>query len=100
MHAAELAGEIERVVKAEFGGDDLDRNLRRVQQVTGALHFQPGRKTAGLYGTAYGDIPVAVYTREVLTEEGENGGEIRLDYDVFVGGERTSATVMTLVWRL
>ena len=43
---------------------------------------------------------VAVYTREVLTEEGENGGEMRLDYDVFVGGERTSATVMTLVWRL
>ena len=27
-------------------------------------------------------------------------GEMRLDYDVFVGGERTSATVMTLVWRL
>ena len=54
----------------------------------------------GQYGTAYGDIPVAVYTREVLTEEGENGGEMRLDYDVFVGGERTSATVMTLVWRL
>ena len=74
--------------------------MRRTGEMTGALHFQPGRKTAGLYGTAYGDIPVAVYTREVLTEEGENGGEMRLDYDVFVGGERTSATVMTLVWRL
>ena len=74
--------------------------MRRTGEMTGALHCQPGRKTAGLYGTAYGDIPVAVYTREVLTEEGENGGEMRLDYDVFVGGERTSATVMTLVWRL
>lgn len=74
--------------------------MRRTGEMTGALHFQPGRKTVGLYGTAYGDIPVAVYTREVLTEEGENGGEMRLDYDVFVGGERTSATVMTLVWRL
>lgn len=74
--------------------------MHRTGEMTGALHFQPRRKTAGLYGTAYGDIPVAVYTREVLTEEGENGGEMRLDYDVFVGGERTSATVMTLVWRL
>ena len=72
----------------------------RVEQVTGALHFQPGRKTPGLYGTAYGDIPVAVYTREVLIEESEKGGEMRLDYDVFVGGERTAATVMTLTWRL
>ena len=69
-------------------------------EMTGALHFQPGRKTPGLYGTAYGDIPVAVYTREVLVEESEKGGEMRLDYDVFVGGERTAATVMTLTWRL
>ena len=36
--------------------------MRRTGEMTGALHFQPGRKTAGLYGTAYGDIPVAVYT--------------------------------------
>ena len=42
--------------------------MRRTGEMTGALHFQPGRKTAGLYGTAYGDIPVAVYTREVLSE--------------------------------
>ena len=74
--------------------------MRRAGEMMGALNFVPGRKTPGVYGTAYGDIPVAVYTREVLTEEGENGGEMRLDYDVFVGGERTSATVMTLVWRL
>lgn len=74
--------------------------MRRAGEMTGALHFQPGKRTPGLYGTAYGDIPVAVYTREVLTEENENGGEMRLDYDVFVGGERTAATVMTLTWRL
>ena len=74
--------------------------MRRAGEMTGALHFQPGKRTPGLYGTAYGDIPVAVYTREVLTEENENGGEMRLDYDVFVGGERTAATGMTLTWRL
>lgn len=68
-------------------------------EMTGALHFQPA-ENARLYGTAYGDIPVAVYTREVLVEESEKGGEMRLDYDVFVGGERTAATVMTLTWRL
>lgn len=62
--------------------------MRRMGEMTGALHFQPGRKTPGLYGTAYGDIPVAVYTREVLVEESEKGGE------------RTAATVMTLTWRL
>ena len=74
--------------------------MRRMGEMTGALHFQPGGKTPGLYGTAYGDIPVAVYTREVAVEENERGGEMRLDYDVFVGGDRTAATVMTLTWRL
>ena len=74
--------------------------MRRAGEMTGALHFQPGRRTPGLYGTAYGDIPVAVYTRQVAVEENERGGEMRLDYDVFVGGDRTAATVMTLTWRL
>ena len=57
--------------------------MRRMGEMTGALHFQPGRKTPGLYG--------------IRTD---NGGEMKLDYDVFVGGERTAATVMTLTWRL
>ena len=30
----------------------------------------------------------------------ENGGEMKLDYDVFVGGERTGASRMTISWRL
>lgn len=49
--------------------------MRRMGEMTGALHFQPGRKTPGLYGTAYGDIPVAVYTREVLVEESEKAAK-------------------------
>lgn len=74
--------------------------MRRAGEMTGALNFLPGRRTPGVYVTAYGEIPVAVYTREAAVEENERGGEMRLDYDVFVGGERTAATVMNITWRL
>ena len=45
-------------------------------------------------------IPVAVYTRETEVIRTDNGGEMKLDYDVFVGGERTGASRMTISWRL
>lgn len=73
--------------------------MRRMGEMTGALHFQPGRKTPGLYGTAYGDIPVAVYTREVLVEESEKAAKCGWITMCLSAAERTAATVMTLTWQ-
>lgn len=74
--------------------------MRRVGDMTGTLNFVPGQRTPGVYATAYGEIPVAVFTRGVALDRQENGGELRLDYDVFIGGERTSSAQMTVTWRL
>lgn len=63
--------------------------MRRMGEMTGSLRFQPGERTPGVYSTIYGEIPVAVYTRETEVIRTDNGGEMKLDYDVFVGGERT-----------
>ena len=73
----------------------------RRRGMTGAeLTFVPGERHASKYVTAYGDIPVAVDTRRVALARGENGGELTLSYDVYVGGERTSSAELAVTWRL
>ena len=78
---------------------EKNAKMRRQGEMTGTLNFEPGRRTPGVYATVYGEIPVAVYTRNVRLSRMENGGELVLDYDVFVGGEKTSSAVMTITWR-
>jgi uncharacterized beta-barrel protein YwiB (DUF1934 family) len=50
--------------------------------------------------TIYGEIPVAVDTRSVEIEVDDKGGDLRLDYDVYMGGERTSRAKMDITWRV
>ncbi|MBE5798373.1 MAG: DUF1934 domain-containing protein [Clostridiales bacterium] len=74
--------------------------MQRRGMVSSMLTFLPGQKVSSSYVTIYGDIPVAVDTRSVGIEQDERGGELRLDYDVYMGGERTSSAVMEITWRL
>lgn len=94
--------DVQDSVKAKvlLSADAKGAQMRRMGEMTGMLNFEPGKRTSGLYATMYGEIPVAVYTRTVKLEQQENGGELKLDYDVFVGGEKTSSADMTITWRV
>ena len=84
-------------------GRNARENRARMQRhgmISSMLTFLPGQKVASSYVTIYGDIPVAVDTRSVEIEQSENGGELRLDYDVYMGGERTSSARMDITWRV
>ena len=74
--------------------------MQRCGMVSSMLTFLPGQKVASSYVTIYGEIPVAVDTRRVEIEKSEQGGELRLDYDVYMGGERTSSARMDIAWRV
>ena len=74
--------------------------MQRKGMVSSMLTFLPGQKVASSYVTIYGEIPVAVDTRSVEIEESEKGGELILDYDVYMGGERTSRARMDITWRV
>ena len=74
--------------------------MQRRGMVSSMLTFLPGQKVASSYVTIYGEIPVAVDTRTVSIEQDEKGGELRLDYDVYMGGERTSGARMEITWRV
>ena len=75
-------------------------SMRRRGMTRAELSFVPGERCAGRYETMYGEIPVAVDTRKVLLARSENGGELALEYDVYIAGERTSAAALTVTWRL
>ena len=73
--------------------------MRRVGAMSGMLRFEPGERTSSVYATDYGEIPVSVFTRQVALETRTDGGDLHLDYDVYVGGEKTSSAVMVITWK-
>ena len=74
--------------------------MQRMGMVSSVLDFLPGEKIASRYVTVYGEIPVAVDTHSVEIDARENGGVLRLHYDVYMGGERTSSARMEITWRV
>ena len=74
--------------------------MQRRGMVSSMLTFLPGQKVSSSYVTLYGEIPVAVDTRTVSIEQDEKGGMLTLDYDVYMGGERTSGARMEITWRV
>lgn len=84
-------------------GRNARENRARMQRkgmVSSVLTFLPGQKAASSYVTIYGDIPVAVDTRSVEITRDDKGGMLALDYDVYMGGERTSSARMEITWRV
>jgi uncharacterized beta-barrel protein YwiB (DUF1934 family) len=49
--------------------------------------FVCGKKQEGYFKTAYGEIKMAVKTKKLEMEISENAGLIRINYQVFLGGE-------------
>ena len=91
------------IVLTMKAGRDAKENRARMQRrgmVSSQLTFLPGQKIASSYVTMYGEIPVAVDTRRVEIQESEAGGDLLLDYDVYMGGERTSSACMEITWRV
>lgn len=80
-------------------GENRARMLRR-GMTSAQLTFLPGQRMSSSYVTIYGEIPVAVDTRRVSILTQENGGCLTLDYDVYMGGDKTSSAVMEVTWRV
>ena len=91
------------IVLTMTAGRNEKENRARMQRrgmISSQLTFLPGQKVASSYVTMYGEIPVAVDTRRVEIRESEKGGDLLLDYDVYMGGERTSSARMEITWRV
>ncbi len=99
----EQEGERAHIVLTMKPGRMLGENRAKMQRkgmTSGLLTFVPGARTSSSYVTMYGEIPIQIHTRAVAIESGEGGGRLMLDYDVYMGGERTSSAKMDVAWRL
>ena len=74
--------------------------MLRKGMTSAKLTFLPGQRTSSAYVTMYGEIPVMVDTRQVLLIREENGGDLLLGYDVYVGGDMTARTELKVTWRV
>ncbi len=74
--------------------------MERRGMTRATLCFEPGARTSSVYSTLYGEIPVQIDTRNVNLTRQANGGELALDYDVYMGGEFTTQTRLCVTWRL
>lgn len=90
-------GERARVTLSAWDGG---ARMTRRGTMDAEMAFAPGERREGAYATPYGEIPVATDTRRVALARGERGGELRLEYDLYAGGERASSAVILVRWRL
>ena len=56
--------------------------LRREGNLNTEMVFQQGKKNFFLYETPYGSATMGVKTRRILTQLGEHGGDLELDYNI------------------
>ena len=68
--------------------------MRRTGEMTGALHFQPGRKTAGLYGTAEAALLIWVIGLMILSIKEMNGYSVRKTLLIVL----LSVFTMLIIW--
>lgn len=69
---------------------DPDRErvlLLRQEPAAMKQDFVCGKKQEGYFKTAYGEIKIAVKTKRLEMEISEKSGLIRINYQVFLGGE-------------
>ncbi|MFP4021281.1 MAG: DUF1934 domain-containing protein [Halanaerobium sp.] len=69
--------------------DPVRERVLLIRQEPAAMKqdFVCGEKQEGYFKTAYGEIKMAVKTKRLEMEISENTGLIRINYQVFLGGE-------------
>ncbi|MGV3076089.1 DUF1934 domain-containing protein [Clostridium baratii] len=70
--------------------------LEREGSTTTKMHFEKNKQTVSLYNTPYGMLELTVNTRELDIEMNENGGNVRIKYDMQVAGQPPIKTELKL----
>ena len=70
--------------------------LTRTGEVASTMVFCPGTPHRSLYQTPYGPIPMEVTTRKLVSQMGETGGVVELEYDLALGAGAVGRTLLRL----
>lgn len=73
---------------------------RVTMERTGDFHnmmvFSPGKRFEGMYSTPYGEMPIAVFSREAKTRYTGERGSVHLKYDLEIQGNLASSNELHL----
>ena len=89
-------GSIRTALRLE--GDKV--TLLRSGELGCSLVFTPGLRHDSTYRTPYGSFPISVTARRVEPRGGEAGGELELEYDLDLSGERAGTILFRMTWEL
>lgn len=62
--------------------------------------FVCGKKQEGYFKTDYGEIKMAVKTKKLEMEISDNAGLIRINYQVFLGGELNAEHHLKIIYKI
>lgn len=62
--------------------------LMRTGAVNSQFIFQQGQKHVSYYDTNYGSFTIGVYTNEINVNVDDNGGEIKVDYQIEIDNNK------------
>ena len=78
--------------------------LRAVIQRNGdarsQMYFEPGTRLKSAYQIAEGAFDIETETRRYDLSVTEDGGRLRLDYILYINGQKMSDNILTLNWTL
>ena len=70
--------------------------MNRMGEFVNTMMFKPNKRFETVLKTPYGDLPMAVYSRQVQCDLGENCGKVHLKYELSMQGSYTSTNEMHL----
>lgn len=68
--------------------------LTRVGTTTGDMKFARGSKEITMYNTPYGALELKIDTKDLEVAVDDNGGEVLINYDVMVAGQKPQGTTL------
>ena len=80
-----------------FSGDKI--TVRREGDFSNTMVFSNGKRFEGIYHTPYGEMDMAVYTREAAAKIGSGDGSVHLKYQLSIQGNYTSTNELHLEYR-
>ena len=90
----EISGMKGTTTTLKIGSDEV--NLIRFGNVNSCLRFKKGIKDVSFYKTQYGVIELVVKVLEIDINIGDNGGDLRLLYELEAGGQQSSTNELCI----
>lgn len=71
-------------------------SLIREGTTNAKMEFEKNNKYTTLYNTPYGSLELVISTKELKVDVNDNGGEIRINYDMSVAGQKPQQTELKI----